>query len=136
MELHFEFARAAVAAQGLAREVIHRYKYQRALWFEPFLADLLIRQALSILSRGDWDLIVPVPLHSLKQREREFNQSERLARRVANATEIPFNARLLRRVEVTRTQTPAYARTARGEGVRRAFRMAPGSPVRRTSCLG
>src|SRR5262245_10213327 len=32
MELHFEYARAAVAAHGLVREVIHRYKYQRALW--------------------------------------------------------------------------------------------------------
>jgi ComF family protein len=126
--LHFEFARAAVAAQGLAREVIHRYKYQRALWFEPFLADLLIRQARSILHCGDWDLIVPVPLHSLKEREREFNQSERLARRVANATEIPFNARLLRRVEVTRTQTQ-LTREQRAANVRRAFRMAPGTAL-------
>jgi ComF family protein len=114
-----------VAAQGLAREVIHRYKYQCALWFEPFLADLLIRQARSILNLRDWDLIVPVPLHSLKQREREFNQSERLARRVANATGIPFNARLLRREDVTRTQTQ-LTREQRAANVRRAFRMAPG----------
>src|SRR5438105_171759 len=78
MELHFEFARAAVAAQGLVRDVIHRYKYQYALWFEPFLADLLIRAAGPRLSRTDWDLIVPVPLHPVKRREREFNQAERL----------------------------------------------------------
>ena len=30
-------------------EVIHRYKYQRALWFEPFLADLLIHAAGPVL---------------------------------------------------------------------------------------
>src|SRR5438445_13849284 len=42
MELHFSAARAAVAAGPLALDIIHRYKYQRALSFEPFLADLLI----------------------------------------------------------------------------------------------
>ena len=42
---HFRSARSAVAAEGVVLEVIHQYKYQRALWFEPFLADLLIRAA-------------------------------------------------------------------------------------------
>jgi predicted amidophosphoribosyltransferase len=32
-----------VAAKGVVLEAIHRYKYKRALWFEPFLARLLIR---------------------------------------------------------------------------------------------
>ena len=30
-------------------------------------------------------MIVPVPLHPVKQREREFNQAERLARRLSEA---------------------------------------------------
>ena len=79
MELHFSSARSAVVARGPVLEIIHRYKYQRALWFEPFLADLLLREAVPALRGQDWDLIVPVPLHPLKQREREFNQAERLA---------------------------------------------------------
>src|SRR5436309_9367053 len=45
MDLRFRSARAAVVAGGMVLEIIHRYKYQRALWFEPFLADLLFRQA-------------------------------------------------------------------------------------------
>jgi ComF family protein len=128
MELHFVFARAAVAAQGLVREVIHRYKYQHALWFEPFLADLLVRQAGSVLKPCDWDLIVPVPLHSMKQREREFNQAERLARRLGDATGIPVNARLLKRTDVTRTQTQ-LTRAQRSANVRRAFAMRPGASL-------
>ena len=43
-------------------------------------------------------MIVPVPLHPAKQREREFNQAERLADRLGAATQIPVNKRLLRRV--------------------------------------
>src|SRR5262249_51565954 len=42
MESHFRSARSAVTTGGPVLEAIHRYKYQRALWFEPFLADLLI----------------------------------------------------------------------------------------------
>ena len=127
LELHFSSARSAVAAGGLVLEIIHRYKYQRALWFEPFLADLLIREAVPVLRETPWDWIVPVPLHPAKQREREFNQAERLARRLAKATKIPLNARLLKRVEPTLTQT-RLTRHERAANVRRAFALRPGGP--------
>jgi ComF family protein len=120
MELHFRSARSAVAAGDLVLEAIRRYKYQRALWFEPFLADLLIRRAAPELSREKWDAIVPVPLHPAKEREREFNQAERLADHLGAATRIPVNKRLLRRVEPTRTQT-LLTRPQRAANVRNAF---------------
>jgi competence protein ComFC len=122
MELHFRSARAAVAAQGVALEVIHRYKYQRALWFEPYLADLLVRAAGPTLAAGGWDLIVPVPLHPLKQREREFNQAERLADRLAQRTGLRADLRLLRRSRFTQTQT-RLTRSQRTENVDRAFQL-------------
>ncbi len=127
MELHFSSARSAVAAGGMVLEIIHRYKYQRALWFEPFLADLLIREAVPVLRASSWDWIVPVPLHPAKQREREFNQAERLARRLAAAAGIPLNGRLLKRVEPTLTQT-RLSRLERAANVRRAFALRPGAP--------
>jgi len=124
MELHFQSARAAVVAGSLVLDVIHRYKYQRAYWFEPFLADLLVRTAGPALSGESWDMIVPVPLHPLKKREREFNQAEHLAVRLGEATRIPVNARALRRVEATRTQT-LLTREQRAANVRRAFVLRP-----------
>jgi competence protein ComFC len=120
MELHFCSARSAVSAKGTALDVIHRYKYQRALWFEPFLADLFIRQAAPELALARWDLIVPVPLHAAKFREREFNQAERLAVRLGAATKIPVSARLLRRTVPTQTQT-LLSRHERAANVRHAF---------------
>lgn len=122
MELHFRSARSAVAARGVVLDVVHRYKYFHALWFEPFLADLLIRQAKPVLAKEKWDWIVPVPLHRLKKREREFNQAERLANQLARATSIPVNRNLLERVEFTRTQT-LLTRPQRMANVRSAFRM-------------
>lgn len=120
MELHFRSARSAVSAKGLVLEVIHRYKYKRALWFEPFLADLLLREALPELRREKWDWIVPVPLHPAKKRQREFNQAERLGALLSAAAGIPMNPALLKRVAATATQTK-LTRQERAENMRNAF---------------
>jgi ComF family protein len=125
MEWHFQSARSAVVARDPVLEVIHRYKYQRALWFEPFLAELLIRAAVPVLDQQKPSMIVPVPLHPTKQREREFNQADRLARRLGLAMRIPVNKRLLRRVVPTRTQTQ-LSRQERLANVHNAFAMRGG----------
>jgi len=124
MDLHFVSARSAVTARGVVLEAIHRYKYSRALWFENFLADLLLRAAVPAVREQSWDLVVPVPLHPTKQREREFNQAERLAGRLAQALGTPMNTDLVRRVQPTRTQT-LLSKTQRAENVRRAFAARP-----------
>lgn len=120
MDLHFCRARSAVAAKGMMLELIHRYKYQRALWVEPFLAQLLMAHAAPVLAVERWDLIVPVPLHPLRQSEREFNQAERLARPLSDATRIPLGKNLLCRIAPTRTQTQ-LSRAERAANVHRAF---------------
>lgn len=120
MELHFKYARAAVVARGLVLDVIHRYKYQRALWFEPFLADLLIRGAKADIARSKPDLIIPVPLHPLKRKEREFNQADRLADALGAATDLPVNKRIVKRILPTRTQT-LLTREQRARNMRNAF---------------
>jgi ComF family protein len=122
LQFHFSSARSAVIAGGVILEVIHRYKYHQAMWFEPFLADVFLREALPALCGQQWDLIVPVPLHPTKQREREFNQAERIARRLSEAANIPLNTHLLRRVVPTRTQT-LLTRQQRSTNVRNAFAM-------------
>jgi len=120
LELHFVSAQSAVAAKGITLEVIHRFKYQRALWFEPFLADLLLRAAVPKLQAERWDLVVPVPLHPTKQREREFNQAERIGVHLARALRLPLRNDLVRRALPTRTQT-VLTKSERAENVRRAF---------------
>jgi competence protein ComFC len=120
MELYFSRARSAVAARGLVLDVLHRYKYQRAVWYEPFLVELLVCAAAPELPRACWDGVVPVPLHTVKKNEREFNQAERLARQLARATGIPLRGRVLKRVAPTRTQT-RLTREERAANVRNAF---------------
>jgi len=125
LQYHFCSARSAVAAGGVILEVIHRYKYSQAMWFEPFLADVFLREAVPALRGESWDLIVPVPLHPTKRREREFNQAERMAGHLSTATRIPLNKNVLRRVVPTRTQT-LLTRQQRSANVRGAFALRRG----------
>lgn len=120
LELHFTSARSAVVAKTVVLEAIHRFKYSNALWFENFLADLLVRAAAPALRGQGWDCLMPVPLHPLKLREREFNQAEVLAGHLSRATGIPLNRNSLRRVNPTATQT-LLSRDQRAANMKGAF---------------
>jgi ComF family protein len=126
LHLHFTSARSAVVAKTVVLEAIHRFKYSRALWFESFLADLLVREAAPALRDGKWDFIVPVPLHPVKQREREFNQAERLAAHLSRATAIPLKSKILRRLHPTATQT-LLSRDQRAANMKNAFAVPAGT---------
>jgi len=101
-------------------------KYSHARWFEPFLTDLLVREAAPELKNGNWDFLVPVPLHPLKLREREFNQAAVLAAHLSRATEIPLAENILRRVLATATQT-LLTREKRASNMENAFAARPGT---------
>ena len=121
MTCYFSYARAAVAARGVVLDIIHRYKYSSAMWFEPFLASLLAQRAGPVLREQGWDMIIPVPLHPSREAERGFNQAERLARPLSKLTGIPLQTtRVLRRTRPTETQT-RLSQTERAANVNRAF---------------
>ena len=134
LDLAFEFARSAVLARGTVLEVIHRYKYRRALWFEPFLGNLLVRKARTELVTDNWDVLVPVPLHPPRERDREFNQAHRLACWLHMAVNIPVHARCLRRVRPTRTQTQ-LSRAGRADNMRGAFALRRHARVQGLRCV-
>ncbi|MDX1951236.1 MAG: ComF family protein [Verrucomicrobiota bacterium] len=119
-ELHFDYARAVVRYRGIVQDIIHRYKYSRHLWFEPFLGRLLTDRASDKLRESASTLIVPIPLHPVKQREREFNQATRLARLLSHATGIRCAESVLERTHFTTTQT-RLSRKERLENVKEAF---------------
>lgn len=124
--LHFAYARAVAEAKGPLLEVIHQFKYNRALWFRVFLSELLLREAVPRLETAGntWHGVVPVPLHPVKQREREFNQAELLAEPLARRLRLPLRTDLVQRIHSTESQT-TLSREARAENVHRAFLAMP-----------
>ena len=63
---------------------------------------------------------MPIPLHPTKERERGFNQADRLAAFFVELFDIPINTGLLKRVRSTETQT-RLSRSQRLRNLRGAF---------------
>ncbi len=102
--------------EGALRDLIHLFKYSGMKPLGRHLADYLLR-ALPVDEAIE--AVVPVPLHWRKKWQRGFNQSEVLARAIAQARAVPcVNA--LRRVRPTNAQA-GLGKTARRRNVRGAF---------------
>jgi ComF family protein len=124
LEFQFSQAVAACRAEGVVRDCIHRFKYNREMYFLPHLADWLIDAGRRWIAWGPVAGIVPVPLHPVKERGREFNQAELLARELGKAVERPVWTKVVRRVKATASQTRLDAR-ARRANMRGAFAPRP-----------
>ena len=116
--------RTAVLLKGPARALIHELKYHRGLHVLEDMARILANSAHVLeLVRGA--VLVPVPLHPRKQRERGYNQSrliaETLARVAGGGTTVQD---LLVRAVDTVSQT-RRDRKARQENLKNAFALAP-----------
>ena len=121
LQLAFSHARAVAGAEGVLLDILHRYKYENALWVQPFLTELFAEVAGPKVKAAGWDMIVPIPLHPRRQKQREFNQAEVLGRALARVTSLGPETKLLRRVIDTRTQT-RLSRAERSKNVQSAFR--------------
>jgi len=114
----FHQACSVFTAQGPMREIIHRYKYDQHEFFESFLRQCC-RQATA-LTPTTYAALIPIPLHPTKERERGFNQANRLAEYFGELFELPVKTNLLKRVRFTETQTH-LPRTQRLRNVKGSF---------------
>jgi ComF family protein len=74
------------------------------------------------------DVIVPVPLHAIKRRERGFNQADLIAYGVASVTGKPIIENAVRRIRHTQTQTKLSI-TERFKNMEDAFEVPPSSAI-------
>lgn len=101
----FDKARAAGHFRGVLRELIHPFKYGQALWLKRDLADLLAGCLSAHFSAAEVDVVVPVPLHPVRLRERSYNQAGLLAKELAARISRRCDARSLVRIRKTESQT-------------------------------
>ena len=126
---HFEAAVAAYRGRGVVRHIIHEFKYGRQIHLRHLVARWL-RAALDDerLHGNHFDVLVPVPLHPARQRERGFNQARLLSELLSAQISIPSKLHL-ERIRYTTTQT-ALDRSERMENLHNAFRLRKNADVR------
>lgn len=127
--LHFDCAVAAYRSRGLVRKLVHEFKYAKQRHLRYPLAGWL-RETLNDprLHGRHFDMIVPVPLHPARERERGFNQAALLAALLGNSIRGAVRP-VLERTRYTTTQT-AYDRAERMENLHGAFRLRKNQDVR------
>lgn len=116
----FAYARAAARYGGIVREAIHAFKFGGRRGLADPLGDLLAGIGLSALPGAKPDLLVPVPLHRRRQRERGYNQALLLARRLERTWGVPVARDALVRLTATFPQADLDA-AGRRRNVRGAF---------------
>jgi ComF family protein len=128
LEPKFAQGKTAILLKGAGRSLVHALKYHRALHvLEDITAIMATVPGYADYLRGA--VLVPVPLHPRKQRERGYNQSLLLARCCAQAAGGQARVEeVLRRVADTETQTH-YDRDARQKNLKNAFALAPGAAI-------
>ncbi len=115
----FTYGRSAAVYEGAVREAVHALKFSGKSALAAPLGDLLLETCARGLPVAP-DLVVPVPLHPARERERGFNQAALLARRVARSLGIALDTRALRRLRPTRAQAELSGAERRAN-VRGAF---------------
>jgi len=126
----FDWAGAPYLFEGGLMEAIHQFKYSGKSYLAKSLGPLLKQYAGQKLSAGfERGLVMPIPLHAKRLRERGFNQSLLLARYVAELPELELDYLNLRRVRSTQPQTGLKGEERR-KNVRRAFKLEDKSKVK------
>ena len=95
--------RAVAYLEGSMREAIYGLKYHYIRDLAVPLGEMLIEYYQNAPLPAD--IIVPVPLHRRRKRERGYNQSALLAQQLGSAIHVPVRLDLLRRHRYTRSQT-------------------------------
>jgi ComF family protein len=91
--------------QSLAQQLIKQIKYRNQPYLATYLAQYYAIHFSDHLQRTSIDLIVPIPLHPTKLRQRGYNQSWHIAQGLSNVWKIPIQNHLLVRTKASKSQT-------------------------------
>ncbi|WP_317046061.1 phosphoribosyltransferase family protein [Algoriphagus boritolerans] len=113
--------------KGKSQKLLHLLKYKN----KPEIGEEMGRLYGLLLAQNgylnEWDVIVPVPLHPMKQKRRGYNQSEKFADGLSKSLSIRVQ-NLLERRKFTETQTKK-TRLQRLENVDEVFDLKKGESV-------
>lgn len=128
MPKKFRIARAALVYEPILTSIIHRFKYQGKIQLADPLAELLGAAFRQYWGQDGLDMIIPVPLHVKRLRQRGFNQVYLMVRSWIAASgqngsglpDLQIERDVLARTVFTKPQS-ALGRTERAFNIKNAF---------------
>jgi len=90
--------------KGLVQRLLHNLKYKGHEEVGEFLGKWLGAELIKHEGFRTVDVVVPVPLHSRRLRQRGYNQVHKFGKQLAYALECDFNTEVLQKTKATTTQ--------------------------------
>ncbi len=111
--------------------IIYQLKYGHRPEIAFDMGRLLTQEGMKVNFFDDIDGIIPIPLATNRQRERGYNQSEEIAKGIADITHLPILNHIVRRSTFKESQTHK-SRWERLQNVKAVFERYPDCPGENT----
>lgn len=112
--------RAAVLYTDPMTRIMHQYKYYGQFGLTRSLTAMMLEPAQGLCNTHLPDLLIPIPLHPQREKERGYNQAYLLAAELSKILKIPVIERGLKRTRETEVQAQ-LTRRERAENMSGAF---------------
>ncbi|HLA28716.1 MAG TPA: ComF family protein [Syntrophales bacterium] len=116
----FSVARTLGRYEMALMDVIHKFKYGGKIASGVRLGKMMAESSYGDFNIADYSLIMPVPLHTRRLRERGFNQSMILAEEISRLFSVNLDFLSLRRAVCTESQT-SLSKEMRERNIKSAF---------------
>ncbi len=121
-EKHFDRAVSAVTYTGAAIELVTGLKFHGKRYLAEPMAKWMTDRVLEFETA--FDVVIPVPLHANRRKERGYNQSELLAETIAESLSLPLDlTSVVREKDTLASSSLEGGRKAREENMKGAFRL-------------
>lgn len=108
--------------EGRGQRLIHSLKYHGNKKLGEYLGRMAAKEYQKTGLFDTVDILLPVPLHPSRKRQRGYNQSEWIVRGIQSVTGLPIDTTTLSRIKKTESQTHKQ-RFERTENVEDIFRL-------------
>ena len=91
--------------KGIVQELIHNLKYKGHEEIGTLLGNWYVEDLKELVLEIPFDIVIPVPLHPKKFRERGYNQVSTFGKMIAKGLNIEYDMTILYRKKYSKTQS-------------------------------
>lgn len=106
----------------LIREKILQYKFDDKAYLANTIYEFFMNNEKLYRFLKKYDIIIPIPISSSRKRERGYNQSELLARKVSKMVGVPIETKVLKKAKNNQPQS-SLNKEQRKENVKNAYKV-------------
>jgi len=105
IEIEYASAFLYFNKKGIVQELIHNLKYKGQEEIGSILGNWYVEDLKELKLETPFDIIIPVPLHKRKFKERGYNQVTTFGKTLAQGLEIAYDDTVLYRKKYSKTQS-------------------------------